>query len=71
MRKRQSYLKPTTTVLHLDMSHALLAGSNELNKYGIKVDEKDETSGSGAKEENPDEIDANKNSGIWSDEIWK
>ncbi len=70
MRKRQTYLKPTTTVMQMDVSHALLAGSGKINKFGIKVDENETVSESGAKNENPDDIDANKNSETWNDDIW-
>ncbi len=70
MRKRQTYLKPATTVMQMDVSHALLAGSGKINKFGIKVDENETVSGSGAKNENPDDIDANKNSETWNDDIW-
>lgn len=54
----------------MDVSHALLAGSGKIKKFGIKIDEKETISGSGAKNENPDDIDANKNSEIWNDDIW-
>ena len=63
-------MKPTTTVLQMDVSHALLAGSGEINKFKIKVDD-ETTSSSGVKNQNPDDIDANKNSAIWDDDIWK
>lgn len=71
MRKRQTYFKPTTTVLQMDVSHALLAGSGKINKFRIKVDDDATISGSGAISGNPDDIDANKNSAIWDDDIWK
>lgn len=70
MRKRQTYFKPTTTVLQMDVSHALLAGSGKINKFKIKVDD-ETTSSSEVKNQNPDDIDANKNSAIWDDDIWK
>lgn len=55
----------------MDVSHALLAGSGKINKFGIKVDDDATISGSGAISGNPDDIDANKNSAIWDDDIWK
>ncbi len=69
MRERQTYLKPTTTVLQMDVSHALMAGSGQINKFNLKVDE--ENVNSSVNKGNPDDIDANKNNSIWSDEIWK
>ena len=54
----------------MDVSHALLAGSGKINKFKIKVDD-ETTSSSEVKNQNPDDIDANKNSAIWDDDIWK
>lgn len=58
---KEKYKKPSIRVVTMkDFSGGLMNSS----KYTISVDGKNQTGG-GAKEENPDEIDAKKNFQIW------
>ena len=69
MIKRQTYEQPSATVLRLESSSGLLAGSpsRDVKLDGTKFDPDLNTD---SKEENPDEIDAKKNNSWGWNDTW-
>lgn len=68
MKNKTYYLTPLTQRIPC-CGTSLLTDSDDNNKYNIDIDGSQGNSGTGAKEENPDDIDAKWNNwgGTWDD----